>query len=236
MVGSLSFGALKGRVSRVTTGRARSAVTSLAIMMGVALSAAGEVQAQTASSQQLGSVRNRIVQPEPDTFILTNVDVQRDDSAGPLSNEPVYRITATKEKVENYLVLRWEGTKPGSYTFSTFVRPSADHHVTIQLHDDQGSGAIAHYSFPSGEFTLTSKGPVKSVVPQAQKTPSGWLRISVSAELVGHAGTAIVQISQQDPPSKKPGQLFVQGMMVEPGSAPTPYCRPQACASQAGTP
>jgi hypothetical protein len=172
---------------------------------------------------------NRIVSARPEAFIRTAVEVQPEDIPGPLAEEPVYRITATATNGEHYLVLHWSDPHPGPHTFSTFVRPSADNHVTIQLHDDQGNGAVAHYSFPSGQFTLTSVGAAKNVVPRAESTPSGWLRISVTTELTGRKGAAILQISPQDPHSVQPNRLLIQGMMVEYGSRPSPYCRPRAC-------
>jgi hypothetical protein len=182
-----------------------------------------------------GAGINRIISARPETFIRVEVDVQPEDIPGPLPDEPVYRIAATAKKGEHYLVLRWSDPHVGTHTFSTFVRPSADNHATIQLHDDQGNGAVAHYSFPSGQFTLTAVGAAKNVVPRAESTPSGWLRLSVSAELTGRKGTAIVQISPQDPPSPHPGRLTVQAMMVEYGSLPSSYCRPRACTPTART-
>jgi hypothetical protein len=183
-----------------------------------------------------GTGINRIISPRPETFIRTAVDVQPADTPGPLPDEPVYRIAATAKNGEHYIVLRWSDPHPGPHTFSTFVRPSADNHVTIQIHDNQGNGAVAHYSFPSGEFTLTAVGAAKDVVPHAETTPSGWLRISVSTALAGRKGTAIVQISPQDPPSAEPAKLLVQGMMVEYGSRPSSYCRPRACTPAARAP
>jgi hypothetical protein len=183
-----------------------------------------------------GTGINRIVSARPETFIRAAVDVQAADIPGRLADEPVYRISATPENGEHYIVLRWSDPKPGPHTFSIFVRPSADNHVTIQLHDNQGNGAVAHYSFPSGQFTLTPVGAAKDVVPRAETTPSGWLRLSVSTGLTGRKGTAIVQISPQDPPSAEPAQLVVQGMMVEYGSRASSYCRPRACTPTAAAP
>ena len=179
---------------------------------------------------------NRIVSVQPETFIRNNVDVQLAGPPGLLPNEPVYRIAATAENGEHYIVLRWSDLHPGPHTFSTFVRSSADNHLTIQLHDDQGNGAVAYYSFPSGQFTLTSVGAAKNVLPRAEHTPSGWLRISVATELTGGKGTAIIQISLTDPPSVQPGRLLIQGMMVEYGSRPSPYCRPRGCMTAARVP
>jgi hypothetical protein len=172
---------------------------------------------------------NRIVSVEPETFIRNNVDVELAGLPGPLPNEPVYRIAATAENGEHYIVLRWSDLHPGPHTFSTFVRSSADNHLTIQLHDDQGNGAVAYYSFPSDQFTLTSMGAAKNVVPRAERTPSGWLRISVATELTGRKGTARIQISPPEPPSIQPGRLLIQGIMVEYGPRSSPYCRPRAC-------
>jgi lysophospholipase L1-like esterase len=183
-----------------------------------------------------GTGINRIISARPETFIRAAVDLQPVDTPGPLPDEPVYRIAASAKNGEHYIVLRWSDPHPGPHTFSTFVRPSADNHVTIQILDNQGNGAVAHYSFPSGEFTLTAVGAAQNVVPHAETTPSGWLRISVSTGLTGRKGTAIVQISPQDPPSAEPGKLVVQGMMVEYGSRPSSYCRPRACKPTARAP
>jgi hypothetical protein len=176
---------------------------------------------------------NRIPSARPETFIQTAVHLEPEQVSGPLANEPVYRITPATSEGEHYLVLRWSAPQSGAMTFSTFVRPSADNDLIVQILDDQGTRAIAHYSFQSGKFTVTAIGAANAIVPHAQVEPGDWLRISVSAELPGRKGTAIIQIAPRNPPSPGRPELVVQGIMVESGMEPTSYCRPRACAPAA---
>jgi lysophospholipase L1-like esterase len=180
--------------------------------------------------EQTAAGINRIPSAQPETFIRTAVELEPEQVSGPLANEPVYRITPSTSEGEHYLVLRWSAPQPGPVTFSTFVRSSAENDLIVQILDNEGARAIAHYSFRSGKFTPTAMGAAKAITHRAEAQPGGWLRISVSAELSGRKGTAIIQIAPRTPPSPGPAELVVQGMMVESGMEPTTYCRPRACA------
>jgi hypothetical protein len=176
---------------------------------------------------------NRLRSAQPRSFIRTAVDVEARQMPAPLPNEPVYRITPTSSEGEHYLVLRWSTPQAGPLTFSTFVHVSDNNDIIVQILDDQVNGAVAQYSFSTGKFSPKTVGETRTVVPRAEAEPDGWLRLSVSAEVPGRKGSAIVQIAPRQPPSTGPAELVVQGMMVESGMEPTSYCRPRACAPRA---
>lgn len=178
---------------------------------------------------------NKIISAKPRRLIRANVDIQpQEETAAPIVSEPVYLVSATRTDAETYLVTRWSGEQPGIYTFSAFVQPRDGNDTIVQIHDDQGSSAVARYSMSSGQFTITPVGKVESVAPKAEKVADGWLRLSVSARLRGHKGTAVLQLAPGRPSPSAPVQMMVQGLMVEHGPAATVYCRPRSrCPAQA---
>jgi hypothetical protein len=177
-----------------------------------------------------GSGINRIVTWRPENFVLANVGVEREEDVGAIVGAPAYRLTATSAPGEHYLVLLWSGRRSGTYTFSFFLAENADRTVRFQIRDDRGNGAYADYVGLPGSLPATAVGGATNLNASAVSVAGKWIRLSLSADLIGRKGSTIVQLMPRAGANVGSGDsLMFQGPMVEYGRAPSAYCRPGKC-------
>ncbi len=180
-----------------------------------------------------GAGINLLEQALPSAYGLAAVKLEEVGGTTAIPGAPLLRLTPTPTAGEHYLVTGWRSTESGPHVLSLYIRENREAAVRLQLHDDQGNGAIADIVPATGLANIVQVKDATDIGVSVSSAGGNWLRLALYGTLSGRQGKLIVQMIKPDQSTAFPGrgeEVVFQGLMVERGQIASPYCVPGNCA------
>ena len=209
---------------------------ALQLEKGQSATAYRPTSGQQRNAARSGDGVNRLSGVAAKSLGASHVTISELSESGPARGAPVLRLAASTDQSEHYASTGWKGERAGPYTLSVYVREQKDAAVRLQLLDASSNGAVLDYRLTDGAAGMQRIGASDGLDFSVEKVSSGWLRLSLTANLPGNQGSVIVQLATASGGTSFAGSgraLTIQAPMVEYGETASAFCAPGSCKSTA---